>query len=129
MKFGYTILYVEDVDATMAFYELAFGLKRGMLTEEKDYGRLETGGTTLAFAKHSLIQGQLGALYEPTQRSGRAPSFELGLVTENVEEAHQRAVQAGAEDIQAPTKKPWGQVVSYVRDCNGFLVELCSPMG
>ena len=25
--------------------------------------------------------------------------------------------------------KPWGQRVAYVRDCNGALVELCTPMG
>jgi lactoylglutathione lyase len=24
---------------------------------------------------------------------------------------------------------PWGQTVAYVRDNNGFLVELCTPMG
>jgi hypothetical protein len=28
-----------------------------------------------------------------------------------------------------PTVKPWGQTVSYVRDLDGFLVEICSPMG
>jgi lactoylglutathione lyase len=29
----------------------------------------------------------------------------------------------------APTKKPWGQTVAYVRDLDGHLVELCTPMG
>lgn len=53
MKLGYTLLYVDDVEKTMAFYSKAFG---------------------------------------------------------------------------KPTKKPWGQVVSYVRDCNGLLVEICSSM-
>jgi catechol 2,3-dioxygenase-like lactoylglutathione lyase family enzyme len=27
MKFGYAILYVDDVEATLSFYEKAFGLK------------------------------------------------------------------------------------------------------
>ncbi|MDR7307276.1 hypothetical protein J2X15_002563 [Rhodoferax saidenbachensis] len=24
---------------------------------------------------------------------------------------------------------PWGQTIAYVADSNGFLVELCTPMG
>jgi len=31
--------------------------------------------------------------------------------------------------VQPPVAKPWGQVVSYVRDVNGFLVELCTAVG
>lgn len=34
MKYGYTIVYVEDVLATLAFYEKAFGFERGMVFEE-----------------------------------------------------------------------------------------------
>jgi len=30
--------------------------------------------------------------------------------------------------VSEPETKPWGQTVAYVRDRNGFLVELCSPM-
>ena len=39
-----------------------------------------------------------------------------------------KAVAAGATPISKPQKKAWGQTVSYVRDLNGFLVELCSEM-
>ena len=38
------------------------------------------------------------------------------------------ALAAGATAVRAPAKKPWGQIVSYVRDNNGFLVEICSPV-
>lgn len=34
MKLKYTILYVENVAKTLAFYERAFGLSRAMLHEE-----------------------------------------------------------------------------------------------
>ena len=40
-----------------------------------------------------------------------------------------RAVQAGATLVQAPEAMPWGQTVAYVADPDGFLVELCTPMG
>ncbi len=59
----------------------------------------------------------------------QAPAgIELGLTTPDVEAAFAHAVAAGATAVKAPTTKPWGQVVSYVRDPDGVLVEICSPM-
>ena len=54
MAFAYTILYVPDVDAAATFYERAFGLERGFVDPQGIYIGLETGGTTLAFAKESF---------------------------------------------------------------------------
>ncbi|MEO1523627.1 MAG: VOC family protein, partial [Cyanobacteria bacterium J06633_2] len=50
MKLKYTILYVENVSATLNFYEQSFGLQTKMLHESGDYGELDTGETTLAFS-------------------------------------------------------------------------------
>ena len=50
LNFAYTILYVDNVDETLSFYESAFGFKRKFLHESGDYGELESGATTLAFA-------------------------------------------------------------------------------
>ena len=38
MQLGYTILYVQDVKATLAFYEAAFGLTTRFLHDSGDYG-------------------------------------------------------------------------------------------
>ena len=46
----------------------------------------------------------------------------------DVEAAFKRAVEAGAQPWYEPAKQAWGQTVSYVRDPNGFLVEICSPL-
>jgi len=35
-----------------------------------------------------------------------------------------QAEAAGARKVADPVTKPWGQVVAYVRDLNGLLVEL-----
>ena len=48
MKFGYTIIYVPDVPASLRFFEDAFGFARRFLHESNTYGELETGETTLA---------------------------------------------------------------------------------
>ncbi len=129
MKFGYTIVYVPDVDASLAFFEKAFGFSRRFLHESGTYGELDTGETTLAFAAHALGEMHFPEGYVAASSSGKPLGMELGLVTENVAQAHTDAVTAGAVSISAPETKPWGQVVSWVRCPDGTLVELCSPMG
>lgn len=56
-------------------------------------------------------------------------AFEIGLVTTDVAAAFKKAIAAGAVSVSEPKTKPWGQTVAYVRDLNGFLVEICSPIG
>ena len=53
----------------------------------------------------------------------------IAFVTENIKEAHEKAVAAGATSLQEPSLKPWGQTVSYLRCPDGTLVELCTPVG
>jgi lactoylglutathione lyase len=124
MKFGYTIVYVDDVEATIAFYEKAFGLKRGMVAGD-EFGELATGETRLGFAAKKMLHGP-GHFASP---DGKVLGVEIALTTDNVQAAFDKAVAAGAKPVSEPEKKHWGQIVAYVRDTNGFLVELCTPMG
>ncbi|MEC5164123.1 MULTISPECIES: VOC family protein [unclassified Janthinobacterium] len=129
MKFGYTIVYVPDVAASLSFYETAFGLPRRFLHDSGTYGELETGATTLAFAAHELGELNFPAGHVRASASDKPLGVEIALVTEDVAQAHRTALAAGATEVAAPTAKPWGQVVSYVRCPDGSLVELCTPMG
>jgi catechol 2,3-dioxygenase-like lactoylglutathione lyase family enzyme len=128
MRLGYVIVYVADVPATLEFYERAFGLRRRYLHETHTYGELETGPTALAFAAESLTALN-GLRARPNRRDDDPAGAEVGLVTNDVAGAYQAAVLAGATPYQEPALKPWGQTVGYVRDNNGFLVEICSPVG
>lgn len=125
MQFGYTILYVEDVPATLAFYGRAFGLSTRYTHESGSYGELETGATALAFVSHALLR-QIGKT--PQAPVLDKPTGEIAFVTDDVAAAVQRAVDAGARLVQAPQDMPWGQTIAYVGDCNGFLVEICTPV-
>jgi lactoylglutathione lyase len=127
MLFGYTILYVRDVPASLAFYERAFGQRRRFLHESGQYAELETGATALAFAALELAASNLPKELTPAVAAKSAPSFEVCFVTEDVGGAYERAVGAGAEPVSAPLSKPWGQDVAYVRDPDGTLVEIASP--
>ena len=128
MKLGYTILYVASVPDTVSFYERAFGLQRRMMLESADYGELATGETTLAFAANTFVKSLSEVPFEAAGPDKAAPPMELGFVTDAVEVMYHRAVAAGAVAVKRPERKPWGQLVGYVRDNNGFLVEICSPM-
>jgi lactoylglutathione lyase len=129
MNFAYTIAYVADVEASLAFFERAFGLKRRFVAPGGGYGELETGATALAFAQHGTARDSLGRDYVAADASPAPLGVEIGLVTTNVAAACERAVQAGAVLLKAPTVKPWGQTVAYVRCPDGVLVELCTAMG
>ncbi|NCC37058.1 MAG: VOC family protein [Chloroflexia bacterium] len=128
MKFGYTIIYVPNVGASLAFFERAFGLARRFLHESGDYGELETGATTLAFASHALGHMNLPNGFVAASESRTPLGVEVALVTPTVADAHTKALAAGATELKAPEAKPWGQVVSYVRCPDGTLVEICSPI-
>ena len=127
MKLGYTLLYVDDVKKTMNFYAKAFGLKKGFLHESNEYGEMITGETKLGFVHHNTAKSH-GFKYEKINLKKKAPGIEIGLVAADVEKAFSKAIRSGAKPVSKPIKKPWGQVVSYVKDCNGFLVEICSEV-
>jgi lactoylglutathione lyase len=126
VKFGYTILYVDDVDLTLAFYEKAFGLARRFLHESGTYGELETGATTLAFASRAMLR-EIGK--NPMAPQAGAPTSEIAFIANDVGVALERALTAGATLVQTAKQMPWGQTIAYVNDLNGFLVEICTAMG
>ncbi len=128
MKLGYTILYVPDVKRSLEFWERAFGLTRRMLDDKGLYAELDTGPTTLSFVAYGYVRDKIPGGFRPAQNDEAPPPFEIALTTDDVAGALERAVQAGARKVLQPTKKPWGQTVAYVRDLDGNLVELCTPM-
>ena len=128
MKYGYTILYVQDVKQTLSFYEKAFGFKQKLLTPENDYGELVSGETTIAFAslelgKHNFKKGLIHA-----DKTKTPFGIELAFVSEDIENDFRKALNMGATEYEPLMQKPWGQQVGYVLDNNGFLIEICSPI-
>ncbi len=127
MQLGYAIIYVADVPATLEHYEKAFGCRTAMLHESQQYGELDTGNTVLAFADHRMAKAN-GVAIRPSDPDGIAHGYEIVFVTDDVEGAYARALDHGASPVKPPETKPWTQVVGYVRDMNGVLVEIASPM-
>ncbi|MDC6406148.1 MULTISPECIES: VOC family protein [Maribacter] len=128
MKYAYTILYVKNVSKTLEFYESAFGFARKFVTPEHDYGELISGETTIAFASEKLGNSNFKNGFQKIVKDKKPMGAELVFTTETIEEDFKNALASGATEYEPIIEKPWGQKVGYVRDNNGFLIEICTPI-
>ena len=124
MRFGYTILYVRDVERAVAFYERAFGLEGRFVHESGQYAEMETGPTALAFASNELADGNFPGEFRRNDPDEPPAGIEIAFVASDVPAAFSKAIAAGAAAVAEPKTKPWGQTVAYVRDPDGVLVEI-----
>ena len=120
----YTILIVEELDRSIAFYTEALGIPlRHRATE---YAQLATENTRLALYTRAAMARTLN---RPLERAAaNAPGFEIGFLVDDVEIAFEALTAAGAEPIQAPTTRDWGQRTAYVSDPDGHLIELAQSV-
>lgn len=129
ISLGYTIFYVHDVGATVAFFESAFGFERRMLTPENDYGELVTGATILAFVSLELAEENLGLAGGFVPPDGARPgAASITLVTSDIDAALEQAEVAGARPYVGVQTKPWGQSVAYVLGPSNLLIEIATPV-
>ena len=126
MRLAYVVSYVEDVHASLEFYERTFGLRRRYLEAERHYSEPDTGGTILAFVSWARAAEHLRTRFEAISPHAAPVGIGIVLAVEDVAASFARAVGAGAVPIQAPEPKPWGATVEYVRDRDGLIVELTS---
>jgi len=130
-KFGYAFVWVEDVEGTVRFYEEASGLSRRFVTDNGEmglYAEIETGETTLAVADVKEAEALFAGGFREND-PGEAPgAFRLSFVTPDVEGVYRAALGAGATEMAEPQRQPWGQTVARVRDPNGVLVSIASPI-
>jgi lactoylglutathione lyase len=127
-SFGYVILYVTDVEASISFYERAFCQTRNFIAPGGDYGELRGTPVPISFARRDLATASTGLSVGAVPPAGATLPFEIAFVANDVAEALRVAVEAGAVLVKPVTQKPWGQSVAYVKDINGFLVELCTKV-
>lgn len=104
-------------------------MARKFITPEKDYGELDTGQTTLAFASRLLGESNFKGSYINGSSSEKPLGTEVFLVISDLKTIPISALKYGAIELKAPEQKLWGQVVSYVRCPAGILLALCSPVG
>lgn len=127
LRYGSTVLFVEEVPKVLAFYEAAFGFQTAFYDEAYEFGELEAGGLRLGVGSHRTGERMMpGAYRRPT--SGHPEGVEIAFFTEEVAGAYARAVEAGAVPVAEPREMEWGQTVAYVRAPEGTVIGLCSPL-
>lgn len=129
MKFGFTVIFVPNVQAALSFYEAAFGAKTKFASQA--FGMLDTGATTLAFGweeneEQELSQAGYTGSFRANSAQQEPAGIQISFIADNVEAAYDTAIAAGATEVYSPRKMPWGQWVSRVRDLNGVLVSIVS---
>jgi predicted enzyme related to lactoylglutathione lyase len=116
------VLTVSDLDRSVALYRDGFGLDFHISDHQGD--DVWTSG------RHAAKTCESGAylhfaLYE--SKDGRATTqVQIAFRVDDLEAAHQRAIDAGAELIHEPKGQPWGRSARY-RDPDGNIVELTQP--
>jgi len=128
IQYAYTILYVNDVPKSIEFYKNALGFEQKMLTPENDYGEIMSGPTTIAFANFELGRSNIKKGFIESDISKKPFGLELAFTTNNVEKTMKKAIANGATLLENAVTKPWGQEVGYLKDLNGFILEICTPI-
>jgi lactoylglutathione lyase len=122
MKFGYTIVFVEDVPKTVEFYQQAFGFQAAFVSPM--FAQMQTGETTLAFGANANERKELPIPFRPNTADTEPAGVQISFLTDDVEASFATAISAGAIPVVHPQKMSWGQTISRVRDCNGLLVSI-----
>ncbi|HVU01399.1 MAG TPA: lactoylglutathione lyase [Polyangiaceae bacterium] len=123
MRLLHTMIRVNDLDASLAFYTGVLGMK---LLRKKDY---PTGEFTLAFVGYG--DESETAVIELTYNWGRS-SYALGdafghiaLGAKDIRDVCERVRAAGYKVTREPgPMKHGGSVIAFIEDPNGYKIEL-----
>lgn len=128
ISFSYVIFYVADIAVALTFYSQAFSLEPRFVHESGAYAELDTGQTALAFASEELGDMNLPDGYRRNDPNHPPAGAEIVFTTPDVQATYDHAISCGATPTAPPTEKPWGQTVAYIRDPNGLLIEIATPI-
>jgi lactoylglutathione lyase len=120
-RVDYVILYVEDLDRSIAFYREMIGLQ--LRLRDRGYVELVTEGTKFGLFARANLPELIG-------REARAggPGGEIAFLVDDVDGEAARLRAAGAEILLGPTDRPWGHRTLHLLDPDGFVVELAQEI-
>jgi DNA-binding transcriptional MerR regulator len=107
-------LSVNDTDAAISFYQQAFGFHYDVTrrTEDAEY-------SSFVFSKYGEADFFLLHLIADAEQADRPGPTTFGLLVEDLEEAHKRALAAGATEIVSPRDAEGMPRNSAVKDPSG----------
>ena len=116
------VLTVADLDRSVALYTEGFGLNLHL----DDH----VGNVSWISGRHAATSWTAGAfihfaLYE-TKDGTTSRGAQVAFTVDDLDDAHQRAIAAGAEVLHPPISQPWGRSARY-GDLDGHVIELTQP--
>ena len=116
MRLNYAIVFVSDMESSVAFYRDVFGLP--LKFETPEWTEFSTGGATLA-----LHRAQGARHIEAGQESSAPGQCRPGILVEDLDVFHSQVVERGASCVQAP-KDVFGARIAQYLDPDGLAVSV-----
>ncbi len=120
-RVDYVILYVRDMDASIAFYRDVVRLP--FKFRQSTYAEFATEGTKFALFEASAVLELIG---RPVAEGG--PTGEVAFVVDDVDAEAERLSAAGVRILSHPTDRPWGHRTLYVLDPDDHVVEFAQEI-
>ncbi len=117
------ILAVADVGRSLAFYRDSLGFAVEATFDDPPYAILSLAGTRLSLAEQGHRPPDHDVVLTAPADAGR-PAAMLVLEVADALAAHAALEAAGADFVAPLFSPPWGGHRFFVRDPDGFLVEL-----
>lgn len=114
VRVWYTTVYVEDFEASLAFYRDKVGLPLRFADEKFRYASFDTEGAGFALA----------GIQDESQKHLVGRDTGIGLAVEDLAETYAEWSAAGVEFPMPPTKQPWGGTIAMLRDPEGNTIVL-----
>jgi lactoylglutathione lyase len=123
-KVDYVILYVSDLERSIAFYRDLFGLE--VRLSENGYAEFTSeGGTKFALYDRANLPTLIGR-----NAVDGGPQGEIAFLVDDVDAEAERLTRTGVHVLAGPVDRPWGQRTMHLLDPDGFVVELAQePAG
>lgn len=118
----YVILYVDDLEASVAFYRDLLGLEHRFT--DQGYAEFATGPTRFAL----YGQARLPELIGRTSTGATHPQGEVLFLVDDVDAEAERLREAGVEVLLGPRDRPWGHRTLHLLDPDGHVVELAQEI-
>jgi lactoylglutathione lyase len=120
-RVDYVILYVADLERSIAFYRDVVGLP--FKFEDHGYAEFATEPTRLALFDRAMLPELID---RPAAPGG--PGGEVCFLVEDVDAEAARVRAAGAEVLSGPVDRAWGHRTLHLADPDGFVVELAQEI-
>jgi lactoylglutathione lyase len=119
---GYVILFVADLERSVAFYRDVIGLPFKLHGD--GYVEFATRGTRFGLYDRDRLEELTG---QGTERP-QSPGGEVVFLVEDVDAEAARLRAAGAPILRGPVDRAWGHRTLHVLDPDGFVVELAGEI-